>query len=205
MGDRRSVHVAARGCFAIILAGAAVVTSPTTLTAAEALRTSVTVRVYQSADLPLPLEQRALAEAATVLRGALVDVRWRRCGAWSSSTACTDPPESPELILRIAPEGASRRHRPLTLGVALVTGCTGGVLASVYADRVATLADETETDVAVLLGRVAAHELAHLMMHTSVHHARSGLMRPKWTRQEVRRNLAADWAFTAEDVAAIRR
>jgi hypothetical protein len=194
---------AARRCFAIILAGAAVLAPPARLTAAEALRTPVTVRVYQTADLPFPLE-RALAEAEAVLRGALVDVRWRRCGARSSSAPCLDPPGSAELLLRIVLEEVPRR-RKLTLGEAIVSPCTGGVMASVYADRVVELADDAQTDVAVLLGRVAAHELAHLMMHTSVHHARRGLMRPNWTREEVRRNLGADWAFTSADVAAIRR
>jgi hypothetical protein len=204
MGDSRPVPAAARGCLAIVLSAAAVLTSPTSLTAAEARRSTVTVRVYQTADLPFPLE-RALAEAETVLRGALVDVRWRRCGAWSSAAACPELLEGSELLLRIAPEGTPRRLRPFTLGEALVSPCTGGVLASVYTDRVAALAAEVKTDVAVLLGRVAAHELAHLMMHTSVYHARRGLMRPNWTRQEVQRNRAADWVFTAEDVTAIRR
>ena len=60
------------------------------------------------------------------------------------------------------------------------------------------------TDVAVLLGRVAAHELGHLMMHTTAH-ARRGLMRPNWTPDEVRRNHLADWEFTAEDVTSMRQ
>jgi hypothetical protein len=190
---------------ALILVVAAVLTPATSLRAAEAPRTSVTVRVYQTADLPLALEQRVLAEAEAVLRGALVDVRWRKCAERISAAACVDPPESSELLLRITLEGIPRKDRPSTLGLAIVSRCTGGQLASVYVDRVTTLADEAATDVAVLLGRVAAHELAHLMMRTSVHHARRGLMRPNWTLAEVRRNRAADWVFTAEDVAAIRR
>ena len=60
------------------------------------------------------------------------------------------------------------------------------------------------TDVAVLLGRVAAHELGHLMMDTSAH-TRRGLMRPNWTPDEVRRNHFADWEFTAEDVTSMRQ
>jgi hypothetical protein len=194
-----------RGRIALILLVAAALTPATSLTAAEAPRTSVTVRVYQTADLPLALEQRVLAEAEAVLRSARVDVRWRKCATWISAEACVDPPKSSELLLRIALEGVPRQDRPRTLGLAIVSPCTGGQLASVYVDRVTTLAEEAATDVAVLLGRVAAHELAHLMMHTSVYHARSGLMRRNWTLAEVRRNRAADWAFTAADVAAIRR
>ena len=66
------------------------------------------------------------------------------------------------------------------------------------------LAMSAGTDVAVLLGRVAAHELGHLIMLTPAH-ARRGLMRPNWTPYEVRRNRLADWEFTAEDVTAMRQ
>ena len=189
----------------VILAVTAAWAPVMTMTAAAAPRTSVTVRVYQTADLPLALEQRALAVAGAVLREARVDVHWRQCGARSSAAFCIEPPESSELLLRIARQGITRK-KPFILGEALVFGrCNGGVLASVYADRVAALADEAEADAAVLLGRVAAHELAHLMMRTSVRHARHGLMRPNWTPAEVRRSRALDWMFTKDDVAAIHR
>jgi hypothetical protein len=58
------------------------------------------------------------------------------------------------------------------------------VLATVYVTCVAWLATAARTDVAVLLGRVAAHELGHLVIRTSAH-ARRGLMRPHWTPDEV--------------------
>ena len=164
----------------------------------------MTVRVYQTADLPIAVEERVLAEAERLLRGALVDVRWRRCGTRDSSSPCTDAIES-DLLLRIAIEEAPRPRRPRSLGEAIVSGRTGGVLASVYVDRVAALADETQTDVALLLGRVVAHELGHLMMSTPVRHPPTGLMRSNWTPEEIRRNLGIDWAFTPKDVAAIRR
>lgn len=47
---------------ALILACAAVWTSPTALTATAIPRIALTVRVYQTAGLPSALEQRALAE-----------------------------------------------------------------------------------------------------------------------------------------------
>ena len=86
----------------------------------------------------------------------------------------------------------------------LCTGQAGGVFANVYFNCVEWLAISAGTDVAVLLGRVAAHELGHLMMPTPAH-ARRGLMRPNWTPYEVRRNRLADWEFTAEDVTAMRQ
>jgi hypothetical protein len=105
------------------------------------------------------------------------------------------------LVVR---EGAPCQDTSATLGEALVVRPAGGVLAAVNVHCVAWLATAARTDVAVLLGRVAAHELGHLMMRTPAH-ARRGLMRPHWTPDEVRRNRAADWAFTAGDVAAMRQ
>ena len=149
------------------------------------------------------MELRALAEAETVLRAGLVDVRWQVCTGLNSSPTCDVPPGPSELLL-VVREGAPCQDTSATLGEAWVIRRAGGLLATVYVNCVAWLATAARTDVAVLLGRVAAHELGHLMMRTSSH-ARRGLMRPNWTPDEIRRNRAADWAFTAADVAAMRQ
>ena len=90
------------------------------------------------------------------------------------------------------------------LGTALVIPQATATFATVYARRVSRMARETKTDFAMLLGRVAAHELGHLLMNTAGHPAH-GLMRPTWTKHEVGRNHAADWAFTRADMAAMRQ
>jgi hypothetical protein len=143
---------------ALILACAAAWTSSTALTAMAVPRTTITVRVYQTAGLPAILEQRALAEAETVLRAALVDVRWQECTGLNPLPACDVPPAPSELVL-VVREGAPWQDTSATLGKALIVHSAGGVLATVYFSRVARLAKVTKTDVAVLLGRVAAHEL----------------------------------------------
>ena len=188
---------------ALILACAAVWTSPTALTAAAVPRIALTVRVYQTAGLAFTLEQRPLAEAETVLRAGLVEVRWQECTGLNPSPLCDVPPGPSELLLVVRAGYPCHQDISPTLGAAFVVRRSGGVLATVYVNCVASLATAARADVAVLLGRVAAHELGHLMMRTSGH-ARRGLMRPNWTPDEVRRNRAADWAFTAGDVAAMR-
>ena len=189
--------------FALILASAAVGTSHAALTATAVPRIALTVRVYQTAGLPSALEHRALDEAETVLRAGLVDVRWQECTGLNSPPACDMPPGSSELLL-VVRDGAPCQDTRAKLGEAWVVRRAGGVLATVYVNCVACLATAARTDVAVLLGRVAAHELGHLLMRTSAH-GRRGLMRPNWTPDEVRRNRAADWAFTAGEVAAMRQ
>jgi hypothetical protein len=184
-------------CAALLLAAAAVCAFPARLAAAAVSRTTITVRVCQNASLPSMVEQRALAEAGAVLRAASVDVRWRKCAGpdVDASSAAF------ELVLRIVD---ARQDTPAVLGTAGVIRSAGGVLATVYANRVAVLANQALIEVAVLLGGMAAHELGHLMMQTSVH-TRHGLMRSHWTTDELRRNLAPDWTFTARDVAAMRQ
>jgi hypothetical protein len=181
---------------------AAMWTCSTAVTATVAPRTALTVRVYESVGLSASMERRALAEAEIVLRSALVDVRWEPCSRVAPSEACSVPPTPGERLLSVR-EGAGCPDVSVTLGEALVIRDKGGMLATVFFDCVVWLATATRTDVAVLLGRVAAHELGHLMMHSTAH-PRHGLMRPRWTRDEVRRNRSTDWEFTAEDVEAMR-
>lgn len=198
------VHHRTTYWLALIFACAAAWTPATVLTAAGFPRTAITIRVYQTAGLPSALEQRALTEAEILLQDALVDVRWRKCGL-HDAPACAEPLGPSELLLQVVRQETPRQATSATLGHAIVDRrAGGGVLATVYFDRIARLASVAGTDAAVLLGRVAAHELGHLMMRTHAHSHR-GLMRPFWTPGEVRRNRAADWAFTARDVAAMRQ
>ena len=186
---------------ALIVAGVAAWMPPAALTAAGPA--TITVRVYQTAGLTPTLEQRALEGAGAALRPALVEVRWRICTGPNRSTACDLRPGPSELSLRIVPQRSPGWNASITLGTAFVAPLTGGVLATVYFDHVERLARATRTDVAVLLGRAAAHELGHLLMRTSAHPS-CGLMRANWTQEELRGNRPPDWAFTGGDVVAMR-
>ena len=185
----------------ILPAAIAVMLSPA-LTAADVARTAITVRVYQTAGLSFALEQRALAEAKALLGTAGVDVYWRRCTG-DHAAACQPPLGPSELLVRMIRTGASWQGVSATLGEAHVDRQTGGgLLATVHVYRVVRLADEAGTDPGVLLGRVTAHELGHLLMGEG--HSFIGLMRPDWTLAEIRQNRSFDWRFTAADLAAMR-
>lgn len=198
-----SIRQATTSSLALILACAMVWTWPASLAAAAAPRIGLTVRVYKTTGLPSALQERAQAEAETVLREALVDVHWEECTGMNSAPACHLPPGPSEVVLAVR-EGTACVKTSVTLGEAFVVPRASGVLATVYVNCIARLATESGTDVGVLLGRVAAHELGHLMMRSAAH-ARRGLMRPKWTPSEVRQNRAADWTFTAADIAAMHQ
>ncbi|HET9359252.1 MAG TPA: hypothetical protein VFO58_05855 [Vicinamibacterales bacterium] len=175
---------------------------PTAPTAATVDGTAITVRVYRTAALSSALEQRALAEAKALLGTAGVDVSWRRC-AGGQAAACPPTLGPSELLVRMIRTSASWEGVSATLGEAHVDHQTGGgVLATVHVDRVVRLASEAGTDPGVLLGRVTAHELGHLLMGEG--HSFIGLMRAGWTLAEIRQNRDFDWRFTAADVAAMR-
>ena len=71
-------------------------------------------------------------------------------------------------------------HRVLILGVGLINGFEQGAFRAVL-----------------------AHELGHLLMATSAHAAK-GLMRPVWSRSEIRRRERNDWIFRPGEIAVIK-
>ena len=166
-------------------------------------RIAVTIRVYRFGGPSVALQERALIEAERVLRTAFVEVRWQPCTGEDESPACVGSPGPSELLVRFV-GGPARRGQPAALGDAIVGPRSNGVLATVYLDRASRVAEEAHANLALVLGRVVAHEIGHLLMRTSVH-PRHGLMRSHWTLDELRRNRAVDWAFTFQDVAEIRQ
>jgi hypothetical protein len=165
--------------------------------------TAVAVRVYDVNAVLVGTNATALDDARMTLHAAAVDVVWRMC---KSPRACEGALAPGELALRIVRSPGPRRYEGvLPLGDAMIdTGGGGGVLATVYSDRVEWLAREARADGRTLLGRAIAHELGHLLMAT-VSHGPVGLMRALWSQDEVRRGRARDWSFAPSELIAIRR
>lgn len=174
--------------------------------AATTAWTTVTIRVYDGARLPAVTRTAALAQTATALASAAIDPVWQVCGARdvSDDAACSRPLGPGELAVRVVRLPVPQGHTgALPLGDALIDARSGGsVLATIYLDRVVWLARAAGADADVLLGRAIAHELGHLLMATVAHAAR-GLMRPHWSRDDLRRNRDGDWDFARADVAAM--
>jgi hypothetical protein len=185
-------------------------------TAAAVVLHEVPVRVYDTTGIALPTRTSALETARVTLVRAGVPIRWLQCAAREHVPACEKATAGGELVLRLVRSGGSGRavasgaaalRSPvslLPLGDAFVDlGTQSGVLATVYLDRVTALADASASSVATLLGYAIAHEIGHLLLGSNTHGER-GLMRPLWSRDELRRGRASDWTFTAPEVQAIR-
>ena len=129
------------------------------------------------------------------MEAAGVVVAWPVC-------PCLSPVGSGELVVRIT--AASSASTPGALGFSFVDiEQKAGTLATVFADRVQTLAAAAGADDGELLGRVIAHEIAHLLIGTRDHGSR-GLMRGEWRASEVARQRPSDWRLARADGLKIR-
>ena len=159
------------------------------------LALSIVVRVHDGYGVPADQLARARATVERIMEAAGVAVAWPVC-------PCLSPVGSGELVIRIT--AASSASTPGALGVSFVDiEQKAGTLATVFADRVQTLAAFAEADDGELLGRVIAHEIAHLLIGTRDHGSR-GLMRGEWRASEVARRRPSDWRLAGADGLKIR-
>ena len=160
------------------------------------LALSLVVRIYDAYDVPSDHLAKARTTAEGIMmKGAGVAVTW--------PCPCLSPVSSGELIVRIA--AASPASPPLALGLSFVDiGRKTGTLATVFADRVQSLAAFAGVDEGELLGRVIAHEISHLLIGTRDHEPR-GLMRSEWRASELARQRPSDWRLSHADGLTIRK
>jgi hypothetical protein len=167
-------------------------------------REHVNVRLYAHDHLHDVTRRTALAAAADIMRGAGVAVVWVECHGAPRQPACASPVEE-DRVIRFVSEPRLRASRgTLALGEALVEQGGRGTFATVYVSRVLRLAHTARTDPGVLLGRVVAHELGHLLLGKKAHTG-TGLMRGHWSYRDVTSAQPADWSFSPEEVAEIGR
>ena len=100
---------------------------------------------------------------------------------------------------------APAQAEPESLGYSLVdVRYRAGSLATIFADRVESMATAAAFDPGVLLGRTIAHELAHLLIGTTEHSVH-GLMRARWDARELERDRQRDWVLSRDEAARMRR
>ena len=193
------------GIARVFVAGVIIATFSVTGRAAVILE-SLVVRVYDNAGVLAGDRVRAIKRANEILARADVAVDWRDCpagGAWMRA-ACGDMPRSGELAVRLvrAPKGDAN---PRALGTALIDAATGsGTLATVFVDRVQSIAQQGRTDPWAIVGRVMAHEIGHLLLGTNSH-SDSGLMRELWALKDLTRSDPDDWHFSRKQRDDLRQ
>jgi hypothetical protein len=168
--------------------------------AAAAAALTITVRVYDLYGVAPDLRARAFAVAGETLAKANVSATWIDCTRQDGvgmPPACVEVLKEGEIVLRFQRRTARGPH---ILGTAVVQEGGPNVMASVYAESVAERSIKTGLPQWLILGRVTAHEIGHLLLGANSHTV-SGLMRAKW---DLKIPHASEWEFTHADAVKIR-
>ena len=167
--------------------------------AAAAAALTITVRVYDLYGLSPDQRTRALELAAETLSQANVAVTWIDCSRVDgvAPPACLAVLKDGEIVLRFQHRTDRDRH---ILGTAIVRDDGPNVLASVYAESIAERSVKTGLPTWLIMGRVTAHEIGHLLLGTNSH-TPNGLMQAKW---DLKRQHSSEWRFTTRDAAKMR-
>jgi hypothetical protein len=160
--------------------------------------------VHDTVGLADPEMAGARSTVNAILEQAFLEIDWHVCpapnvAADTGDPLCASAPRDGVVFVRIV--RATGLVSPETLGEALVDG-TKGYLATVFSDHVRSLAAVARFDPGVLLGRAMAHEIGHLLMGTRAHPS-TGLMRGRWTVDELQRDLAVDWTWACQEIILI--
>ena len=146
---------------------------------------AVTIRVVDLANVGSEPLVVSLDVTQSLFDAVGIAVSWRRCV--DEVDDCSDPLLPHEVWLRIAPGNAERDGRaddwvsPQALGFSNVAQLPHtSVMSTVFVEQVARLAHAAGMGSSDLLGRVAAHEVAHLLLGTAGHTA-TGLMGARWS------------------------
>ncbi len=159
--------------------------SPPAPTTAESLAPQstpeISVFVYGFPGLDRWVVEGAEAEANRIFRQARIQLKWTNCLSEVAAPAlCYGRQRSGELVVRFtskAPPSVSAK----ALGAALFSPV--GDSALVFYRRISLL--PTNAPVHIMLGRVLAHEIAHLLLPNEKHSS-FGLMRADWVWDDLR-------------------
>jgi hypothetical protein len=170
---------------------------------------ALTVRLYNTAGIPAHDLAAARQAAESILRDAGLTVSVRHCRQQSSPGAAVTPCDGPltlsEVVVRVIKAPALTTSVDAdAYGFAYVVQETDrGWLATVFADRIARAATRTRVNTGILLGRVMAHEVGHLLLG-SRYHGDVGLMRGAWP-DALLSGTGDEWRFSVLESARIQR
>lgn len=167
---------------------------------------TLVVKVYDLTGVSEVEMARARETMRAILGLAGVNAVWRDCAAIErsdrASTVCAHPRAPEELVIRIVAAGPNAVADVLGFSAVDVRQASPS-LATVLADRVGLIAAQTQADRGHLLGLVIAHEIGHLLLGSNGH-GDSGLMRPHWNGEELRRDQPTDWVFSRAEARRLR-
>ena len=164
---------------------------------------TLTVRLYNSAHVPVPALLSAREAAGAILADSGLRVVIQQCGTGIDVDSCNNPLKTNDVVVRVidAPAAKTNLH-PDAFGFTYVAADTDrGWLATVFADRIGYAAARSGVASGTLLGRVMAHEIGHLLLGSGYHGA-TGLMRAQWRDESLAREGL--WSFSIAEAAQMQ-
>jgi hypothetical protein len=173
-------------------------------------RPKINVRVYNYAHVTQKVLAGAEQEATIIFRQARLEMVWLDCplsmAEFEKYPDCQQPSGRVNLALRILPRAMAESEPSSndTLGYAL-PGSAGapGRIANVFYHRVEELARKAQGLEYQILGNIMAHEIGHLLLG-STGHSPTGIMKAKWSREELQPSSVGSLVFTPQQATLIQ-
>ena len=160
----------------------------------------VSISVYNEAEVPAEVLTQAENEASQVFRQAGIEVRWLNCRipavSEEASRACREAVFPEHLHLRIVRKSFGLRGE--TMGISFQADDGSGCYADLFYEPMELLHQSNATDLASLLGHVAAHEIGHLLLGANSHSG-AGIMHAHWTPEELASAKAGRMVFSGQE------
>jgi len=162
------------------------------------------IRLVDLAELPGKIRAAAEGMAADVFRRSGIEIDFIEC-LTTPGSPCREPGGQADFWLQILKQRPDHLHRD-SAGFAILVRSdrSGDSYAAVSYPMVAAAARNLEAPVAEVLGASLAHELGHLVLHSSAH-SRVGIMSPRLDRRQIRALERGELLFTADETARLRK
>ena len=167
---------------------------------------TLTVRLYNLAEVPDPEVSRAVQEAGEIFGRIGVRLSWLRCAGPDVEAACNEVRGPSVVNLRLMSSDALPDNLPEGIfGFALMSQKGGfAVYANVYFGRVSQISDGRKYRRDVLLGAMISHELGHLLLGMNSH-SKVGLMTLPWTPKVLTAADQGTLIFSKREASKIRK
>ncbi len=169
----------------------------------------VNVQMSSQVAAPPDLLRDGQETASNIFAGIHVQLRWVQLmwtgqmqQASNAVTDCVGEAATHNLAVEIVPH-APASFSDVALAMAL-PHADSGVRITIFYDRVEPLLGGHHAPEATILGYVLAHEIAHVLQGIA-RHSETGIMRARWTDNDLKLMGIRALTFTPEDIQLIRR
>jgi hypothetical protein len=163
----------------------------------------IVIRLYENQWIDAATLSDAGRVAQDIFGRAGLETAWILCRRSHRDRRCRDRLGPTDFLVRVV-DWTTAEPESLSFGYAhLDTQTQTGVLASVFGPRIKRTAARLRLNAAILLGRVLAHELGHLLGLSA--HSTIGLMRGDWSDEMLQRENKSAFLFIDDQPVVLRQ